>query len=122
MGKQQNTKQVMSVDSFMEYIKKYETEKRYEVNVPIELFTKESFGQYNTDDSKLKFITGSISLLGKDDLIKKLTLSNERHKIKYMNIIYNAPEKTTIIKRIVSKQLLKNGGGVDSMMRSRRGM
>jgi hypothetical protein len=125
MGKQTNTKQVMSLDSFMEFIKKYEYDERYEVNVPIELFTKESFNQYNSDNSKLKFITGSISLLGKEDLLKKYIrnkeslLSNrltykEIEKINDRTSIKNAPEKTTIVKRIVSKQLLKNGGGVGS--------
>jgi hypothetical protein len=124
MGKQQNTKQVMSLDSFMEYIKKYEMDERYEVNVPIELFTKESFSQYNTDDSKLKFISGSISLVGKEDLLKKYIRNKESFlskrltyeeisKINERNQIKNAPEKTTIIKRIVSKQLLENGGGVE---------
>ena len=124
MGKQTNTKQVMSVDSFMEFIKKYEYDERYEVNVPIELFTKESFNQYNSDNSKLKFITGSISLLGKEDLLKKYIrnkeslLSNrltykEIEKINDRSSIKNAPEKTTIVKRIVSKQLLENGGGVE---------
>jgi hypothetical protein len=53
MGKQTNTKQVMSVDSFMDYIKKYEMDERYEVNVPIELFTKESFNQYSSDNSNI---------------------------------------------------------------------
>ena len=124
MGKQTNTKQVMSLDSFMEFIKKYEYDERYEVNVPIELFTKESFNQYNSDNSKLKFITGSISLLGKEDLLKKYIrnkeslLSNrltykEIEKINDRSSIKNAPEKTTIVKRIVSKQLLENGGGVE---------
>ena len=124
MGKQTNTKQVMSVDSFMDYIKKYEMDERYEVNVPIELFTKESFNQYSSDNSKLKFITGSISLLGKEDLLKKYIRNkesllsnrltyNQIEKINDRTSIKNAPEKTTIVQRIVSKQLLENGGGVE---------
>ena len=124
MGKQTNTKQVMSVDSFIDYIKKYEMDERYEVNVPIELFTKESFNQYSSDNSKLKLITGSISLLGKEDLLKKYIRNkesllsnrltyNQIEKINDRTSIKNAPEKTTIVKRIASKQLLENGGGVE---------
>ena len=39
--------------------------------------------------------------------------SKDIDKINNKRIIQNAPEKTTIVKRIVSKQLLENGGGVE---------
>ena len=111
-------KKTYGLESFKEFIKKYEDDERYEVDVPIELFTKESFNQYNSEDSKLRFIQGTIKLLGKEDLLKKLTTSKyltakEIDKIKNKRIMQNAPEKTTIVKRIVSKQLLEKGGNVN---------
>jgi len=122
-GQEKPKVQTMSLDSLMEYLKYYEIRPQFEVDLPTELFTKESFLQYRTDDSKFRFISGKIYRLGKEELIRKLIDSyitengrqpnaNMLAKFERLESVKYAPEKTTIVQRIMSKQLLAKGGGI----------
>jgi hypothetical protein len=122
-GQEKPKVQTMSLDSLMEYLKYYEIRPQFEVDLPTELFTKESFLQYRTDDSKFRFISGKIYRLGKEELMKKLIDSyinengrqpnaNMLAKFERLESVKYAPEKTTIVQRIMSKQLLAKGGGI----------
>jgi hypothetical protein len=120
-GQEKPKVQTMSLDSLMEYLKYYEIRPQFEVDLPTELFTKESFLQYRTDDSKFRFISGKIYRLGKEELLKKLIDSyitengrqpNANMLARFEKEVKDAPEKTTIVQRIMSKQLLAKGGGI----------
>jgi hypothetical protein len=122
-GQEKVKVQTMSLDSLMEYLKYYEIRPQFEVDLPTELFTKESFYQYNTEDSKFRFVSGKIYRLGKEELMKKLIDSyitengrqpnaNMLAKFERLESVKDAPEKTTIVQRIMSKQLLAKGGGI----------
>jgi hypothetical protein len=122
-GQERVKVQTMSLDSLMEYLKYYEIRPQFEVDLPTELFTKESFYQYNTEDSKFRFVSGKINRLGKEELLKKLIDSyiteNRRQpnanmlaKFERLESVKDAPQKTTLVQRINSKQLLAKGGGI----------
>lgn len=131
-GQEKVQVKTMSLDSLMEYLEKYKNDIRYEVDLPIELFTKESFHQYTDEGIKFKFVSGKIFRLGKEELLKKkIDLYTKERGItppqkvleKFEKEVQDAPAKTAIVQRIHSQQLLAkggrmyaNGGGVDNVV------
>jgi hypothetical protein len=120
-GQEKPKVQTMSLDSLMEFLRRYETDIRYQVDLPIELFSKESLFQYRNDVSKFKFIRGKIYKLGKEDLLQKkienyIDMVGKSPSQKVLNKldreVESAPEKTFLQITINSQQLLEKGGSI----------